>query len=48
MFVVAFIHPCQRDVLPCLNGGQCKTTGGLEFTCTCMPGFSGNFCEIPP
>ena len=48
MFVVEFIHPCERDVIPCLNGGQCMTTGGAEFTCNCMPGFSGDLCEIEP
>lgn len=32
---------------PCLNGGSCKVQlGDNGFTCSCMPFFQGEFCEI--
>ncbi len=33
---------------PCLNGGTCTNAPGtgLGFTCSCVGGFSGDFCEM--
>ncbi|XP_045183563.2 uncharacterized protein LOC123541998 [Mercenaria mercenaria] len=39
------LDPCLSA--PCHNSGECKmniTTGG--YSCKCIPGFSGKFCEI--
>ena len=36
-------HPCR--VKPCQNGGDCKELGGDRFSCTCKPGFTGDYCE---
>ena len=33
---------CESD--PCLNGAECKN-GAKEYTCTCVPGYTGRNCE---
>ncbi len=46
MFFVIFItetNECASN--PCNNGGTC-TDGLNQFTCTCVPGWSGIACEI--
>lgn len=34
-----------EEFRPCLNEGNCTTTGDYRFTCDCKPGFSGMVCE---
>ena len=36
------INPC--DAIPCLNGATCTPGGGVDFTCTCATGFTGDNC----
>ncbi len=36
-------NPCVSS--PCQNGGSCSSQNPLAFTCTCSPGYTGNFCE---
>ena len=41
--VSTVINPC--DANPCLNGATCTPGGGVDFTCTCATGFTGDNCE---
>lgn len=36
---------CRRSN-PCLNGGRCRQKDAT-FTCECMGGWSGRYCDIP-
>lgn len=37
-------NACDSD--PCLNGAQCLLKSLDEYTCTCTPGFTGNYKMI--
>ncbi|CAB3372768.1 Hypothetical predicted protein [Cloeon dipterum] len=37
-------NPC--STLPCLNGGTCFSDNAVSFKCACLPGFSGDTCEL--
>ncbi|XP_059489125.1 agrin-like [Neocloeon triangulifer] len=38
-------HPC--STLPCLNGGTCfSSDNATSFKCACLPGFTGDTCEL--
>lgn len=36
---------CNEEDNPCLNGGRCATTNGLQ-TCSCPEGYTGDTCEL--
>nr|XP_019918640.2 integrin beta-like protein A isoform X1 [Crassostrea gigas] len=39
------VSPCLSE--PCQNNGTCVRNGLTQnYTCTCVPGFTGRFCEI--
>ncbi|KAJ7345186.1 hypothetical protein JRQ81_001136 [Phrynocephalus forsythii] len=40
--------PCTVNGSPCQNGGTCVDDDGFAHhaSCLCLPGFTGNFCEI--
>ncbi|KAG9261776.1 versican core protein-like [Astyanax mexicanus] len=42
-FDIPGVYSCTSD--SCLNGGSCVTMGNTQ-TCSCLPGFSGEHCEI--
>jgi hypothetical protein len=42
LFTSLDIDECEFD--PCLNGGNCADLIG-EFSCTCLPGFTGTICQ---
>ncbi|XP_050966009.1 versican a isoform X2 [Labeo rohita] len=42
-FDIPDVHSCSDDV--CLNGGTCVKIGGTR-TCSCLPGYGGEQCEI--
>ncbi|XP_047235897.1 basement membrane-specific heparan sulfate proteoglycan core protein isoform X4 [Girardinichthys multiradiatus] len=37
-------NPCDRR--PCLNGGECMSSGEYEYQCLCKDGFEGERCEV--
>ena len=40
------LDPCMPN--PCENNGNCQVSQETnEFTCNCMPGYSGDLCERP-
>ena len=41
--IVLLDQPCAAK--PCLNGGTCKKVDAKKFTCTCLPGYSGDRCQ---
>ncbi|XP_026538953.1 neurocan core protein [Notechis scutatus] len=41
--LLAETDPC--DIDPCLHGGTCQSSGNLS-SCHCLPGFTGENCEI--
>ena len=41
-FSITAVDPCSSS--PCLNGGDCNVRGD-EFSCSCDPEFTGEFCE---
>ena len=50
-FTIIYFHHCvilsDKDecaTASCLNGGTC-TDGVNEYTCTCLPGYTGSHCE---
>ena len=36
--------PC--DSSPCQNGAQCQKQDNGGYSCLCMPGWTGDHCEI--
>ena len=40
-----FVDIDDCESAPCLNGGTCQD-GVNAFTCKCVSGFTGYFCEI--
>ena len=44
VFNISFLtDPCRSA--PCKNGAHCNWIGGLNFTCTCQWGYTGNLCD---
>ncbi|KAJ8414883.1 hypothetical protein AAFF_G00024060 [Aldrovandia affinis] len=43
VFDIPGVNSCTENI--CLNGGSCYT-GGNAYFCTCVPGYSGDHCEI--
>ena len=37
------INACENS--PCLNGGTCATSFGLQTKCLCAAGYKGQHCE---
>ena len=42
LVIVCPTPPCADD--PCLNGGECRQSAACQYTCSCLPGFSGPNC----
>jgi Notch-like protein len=42
-FTTIGMDPCSPN--PCQNNGVC-TASGSSYVCTCLNGFSGQFCQI--
>jgi len=40
---IQIANPC--DSRPCINGGICIQDGSGNFTCECVNGFHGRFCQ---
>ena len=41
---------CQSSVCypnPCQNGGWCVIQNDIEFSCNCLPGWTGRACDTP-
>ena len=34
---------CKHE--PCENYGKCQSNSGLDFKCTCLPFYTGKYCE---
>lgn len=45
LFLPLEIDECAGGTEVCMNGGTCMNTPG-SYTCTCMPGYTGNICEL--
>ena len=41
--VTVSVDPCESA--PCLNGSQCVRVDRANFTCQCLPGYTGHRCE---
>ena len=45
--VVSFIvDPCGSA--PCKNNAVCANQGTTDYKCTCVGGFTGKDCDVPP
>ena len=43
-----FPQPQACDSFPCLNGGTCNLDDSDDgFSCDCLPGTMGDFCQFP-
>ncbi|XP_078312996.1 uncharacterized protein LOC111133966 isoform X2 [Crassostrea virginica] len=38
-------NPCTLTSTPCLNGGTCIVNSNYGYTCKCMEGFGGTYCQ---
>ena len=43
VFLITVINPCAST--PCANNSSCTSTSPFDYTCQCLPGYTGSKCE---